>query len=73
MKRRVFGLNLVDGVPTGDTPVEVVVIAKCTDEDGCVSMWHSATHDLNTFEALGMVRWTELRLEQGLLEFDDDV
>lgn len=66
-----FGLDFVDDLPEGAQPLEAVVIVKYMDEEG-VQMFHTATPGLNTWEAIGMTRWTQLKLEQGLLEGGED-
>lgn len=59
-------------IPDGWTPLEEVVVVKCLDENGKVIMHHTATPDLNSFEAVGMLIWTERVLEEALVEPDDD-
>lgn len=68
--QKVFGID-VEEVPEGSV-LEVLVIAKTLGDEGQVVMHHSASKTLSTWEALGMVRWTQITLEDGLFEDDED-
>lgn len=62
----IFGLEPVDGLPEGWTPLEAIVAVKCLDEEGEVAIHTTATAALNSWEALGMLHDARLRLEGGL-------
>jgi hypothetical protein len=62
-----LGLELDDNLPDGWTPLEAIVTAKCLDTNGNVQTFHSATPTLSTYEAVGLLRWTQLVLEDALL------
>lgn len=66
----IFGLEPVDDLPDGWTPLEAIVAVKCLDEGGDVAVHTTATAALNSWEALGMVNDARLRLEKGLSEDD---
>lgn len=67
-----LGLDLADQLPDDWTPLEAVVIVKALDADGDVAMFHTATPALNSYEALGMLRWTTLTLERALTGDEPD-
>lgn len=67
--RTVLGMPL--GEPGDDalwagTPLEAVVIVKMLNADGEMAYVTSATPDLKDVEALGMLRYAQLRMEVGM-------
>lgn len=67
---KVYDLEIPD-LPEGYTPLEAIVVVKCLDEKGNLDMHQDATEGLNTWEAIGMVRWCGRSLEIGLHEDDE--
>lgn len=67
----VFGLTTYRELPEDWTPLEAIVVVKCLDKGGDVRMFHTATEALNRWEAYGMVRDTQLQLEEGMKKSDD--
>jgi hypothetical protein len=67
--RTVLGMALDaaddDAIWSG-TPLEAVVIVKMLNEDDAISYVTRATSSLKDVEALGMVRYAQLRLEVGM-------
>lgn len=61
-----LGLDLEADPPAGWIPLDVIVIAKCLNENGEVALFHTTSPSLKTYEAVGLVRWTQLRLETDL-------
>ena len=61
-----FGMALDDVLPEGAIPLEAVVVVKYLDKKGSVDVWHTATPELNIWEAVGMVRAASLQLDRGL-------
>lgn len=54
-------------------PLCAVIMVKALNEDGHVCYLSRATTGLTSVEALAMVRYTQLKLEHGLIaEFDDE-
>lgn len=49
------GVDLDGDWPEGYVPLEAVVIMKCLDEDGDVTLMSTASPGLTSWEALGMV------------------
>lgn len=72
MHSQALGLDLHESLPDGWTPLEAIVIAKCLDEDGGVNMFHTSTPALNSYEAVGMLRWTCLTLERAITGTEED-
>lgn len=68
----VFGLEVLEPLPEDWVPLEAIVTVKCLDDEGKTAMHHTATPKLNTWEAIGMVRWTQLILDEGLLGNGED-
>ncbi len=62
-----LGLPLdVDGSDLG-TPIEVIIVAKVL-VDGEFNYQMVSTSDLASVEAMGMLRWGQLLLEEGILK-----
>lgn len=68
----ILGMPLLEKFPEGWTPVEGVALVKALNENGKVTMFMSATPDLNTWEAIGMVTDAMDQLRDGLRESGDD-
>ena len=67
--RAVLGMPLdaaEDDAIWSGTPLEAVVIVKMLTENGEIAYVTSATSGLKDVEALGMVRYAQLRLEVGM-------
>lgn len=54
------------------TPLEAVVIVKMLNGDGEIAYVTSATPNLKDVEALGMLRYAQLRMEIGMTARMDD-
>jgi hypothetical protein len=61
-----FGLELDYTAEELGTPLEIILIAKVMDQ-GEFGYRLVTTSDLHTIEAMGMVRWGQLLLEEGVL------
>lgn len=50
-----LGLEFLDTMPDGVTPLEAAAMVKCLDQEGHITWYKISTPDLNLMEAFGML------------------
>lgn len=69
---KALGLDLAEELPEGWVPLEVVITAVCLDDEGDQATFHTASPGIQTWQALGLLRWTQLVLETAVASRDDE-
>lgn len=68
-----LGVELKSDLPEGYAVLEVMIVAKCLDENGEETLFQSASPGLRTWDAVGMATGLLDVLRQGLLSlFEPD-
>lgn len=62
----VWGIEMDGGIPEGWTPMEVIVIMKCMDNEGKVRIGYRTSKGWTTWESLGALRAFERSMNDDL-------